>query len=231
MSEPDIFYILGNKVRRDLLGHLTCTECYFSLLSSRVNVSSTAVSKHLKIMEREGVIQAYEKEEQLIGPMRKYYKISVSNTYIATITPNLFWYKGISLEKEPAKEHLIEYSIDLQKLNLKHENLHEMVNDFLKANEELEEVLAILQKIETYRDWLIKMIKEKYLKEIGDMTQLAVLHYLLLNGEATIEELSDKLNLKEREVLKKAEELSKFVPLIIKDSRVKIDTEALTKSL
>jgi predicted transcriptional regulator len=63
------------------------------------------------------------------------------------------------------------------------------------------------------------------------MTQLAVLHYLLLNGEATIEELSDKLNLKEREVLKKAEELSKFVPLIIKDSRVKIDTEALTKSL
>jgi predicted transcriptional regulator len=231
MSEPDIFYILGNKVRRDLLGHLTCTECYFSLLSSRVNVSSTAVSKHLKIMEREGVIQAYEKEEQLIGPMRKYYKISVSNTYIATITPNLFWYKGISLEREPAKEHLVEYSIDLQKLNLKHENLHEMVNDFLKANEELEEVLAILQKIETYRDWLIKMIKEKYLKEIGDMTQLAVLHYLLLNGEATIEELSDKLNLKEREVLKKAEELSKFVPLIIKDSRVKIDTEALTKSL
>jgi len=231
MSEPDIFYILGNKVRRDLLGHLTCTECYFSLLSSRVNVSSTAVSKHLKIMEREGVIQAYEKEEQLIGPMRKYYKISVSNTYIATITPNLFWYKGISLEKEPAKEHLIEYSIDLQKLNLKHENLHEMVNDFLKANEELKEVLAILQKIETYRDWLIKMIKEKYLKEIGDMTQLAVLHYLLLNGEATIEELSDKLNLKEREVLKKAEELSKFVPLIIKDSKVKIDTEALTKSL
>lgn len=231
MSEPDIFYILGNKVRRDLLGHLTCTECYFSLLSSRVNVSSTAVSKHLKIMEREGVIQAYEKEEQLIGPMRKYYKISVSNTYVATITPNLFWYKGISLGKEPAKEHLTEHSIDLQRLNLKHENLHEMVNDFLKANEELEEVLAILQKIETYRDWLIRRIKEKYLGEIGDMTQLAVLHYLLLNGEATIEELSDKLNLKEREVLKKAEELSKFVPLIIKDSRMKIDTDALTKSL
>ncbi|KUJ99563.1 MAG: Transcription regulator, ArsR family protein, partial [Thermococcales archaeon 44_46] len=63
MSEPDIFYILGNKVRRDLLSHLTCTECYFSLLSSKVNVSSTAVSKHLKIMEREGVLKSYEKEE------------------------------------------------------------------------------------------------------------------------------------------------------------------------
>ncbi len=48
MSEPDIFYILGNKVRRDLLSHLTCTECYFSFLSSKVSVSSTQSQSTLK---------------------------------------------------------------------------------------------------------------------------------------------------------------------------------------
>ena len=75
------------------------------------------------------------------------------------------------------------------------------------------------------------MIKDTYLKEIGDMTQLAILHYVLLNGSATVEELSDRLNLKEREVLQKASELDKFVPLRIKDGTITIDDERLKAKL
>ncbi|AIF69834.1 hypothetical protein PAP_07220 [Palaeococcus pacificus DY20341] len=227
MSEPDIFYILGNKVRRDLLSHLTCTECYFSLLSNKVNVSSTAVSKHLKIMEREGIIKSYEKEGTFIGPTRKYYQITFSRTYIATVTPNLFWYKGLDLHEAPEK--LGKYNINLEELKLSHDNLTDMIIDFIGSNEQLSRILDALKDIESYRNWLIEEIKDIYLKEIGDMTQLAILHHLLLYNEATVDNLSDILNLKEREVLKKAEELNKFVPLIIKDGVIKIDEEALKK--
>jgi ArsR family transcriptional regulator len=81
-TKPDIFYILGNRVRRDLLSHLTCTECYFSFLSNMVSVSSTAVAKHLKIMEREGILKSYEREGPFIGPARKYYEIDTAKTYV-----------------------------------------------------------------------------------------------------------------------------------------------------
>ncbi|MFA4641207.1 sulfur metabolism transcriptional regulator SurR [Pyrococcus kukulkanii] len=218
--EPDVFYILGNKVRRDLLSHLTCTECYFSLLSSRVTVSSTAVAKHLKIMEREGILQSYEKEERFIGPTKKYYRISIAKSYVLTLTPDMFWYKGFDLDGAELKD----FQVNLSSLKEDPQGLSEMLSEFLKANRELEKILEAFRAVEAYRNKLIKMIKEEYLKSIGDMTQLAILHYLLLNGEATIEELSDRLNLKEREVREKIEEMSRFIPVkMINDGRVLLD--------
>ncbi|HDG64340.1 transcriptional regulator [Thermococci archaeon] len=224
MSEPDIFYILGNKVRRDLLSHLTCTECYFSLLSSKVNVSSTAVSKHLKIMERERVLKSYEKEEGFIGPTRKYYSIAVSKTFLVTISPNIFWYKGLSLD---GPEKLEKLEIKLNELEKSPQDLHSMIKAFINANKKLEQAIEALKNIESYRNNLMKNLKDKYLKEVGDMTQLAILHYLLLYDTATVEDLSDALNLKEREVREKVEELSKVVPIIIKKNIITIDKEAL----
>ncbi|WP_456421878.1 sulfur metabolism transcriptional regulator SurR [Thermococcus sp.] len=222
MAEPDIFYILGNRVRRDLLSHLTCTECYFSFLSSKVSVSSTAVAKHLKIMEREGILKSYEREGPFIGPARKYYDINIAKTYVVTITPNIFWYRGLDLKEGPGGP------IESQE---EPKTLGEMILAFRNLSEELERVLKTLQRIEGKRDRLMAMIKDTYLKEIGDMTQLAILHYILLNGLATVEELSDRLNLKEREVLAKASELDRFVPLRIKDGVITIDDERLKAKL
>ncbi|ASI98110.1 sulfur metabolism transcriptional regulator SurR [Thermococcus celer] len=230
MDEPDIFYILGNRVRRDLLSHLTCTECYFSFLSSKVSVSSTAVAKHLKIMEREGILKSYEREGPFIGPARKYYNIAISNTYVATVTPNIFWYRGLDIGEGPS-EKLERVEIDLTRIPVDGGSLLQMVNSFLELTSELEKILGALQAVESRRDRLMKRIKERYLAEIGDMTQLAILHYLLLYGEATIDELSDRLNLKEREVLVKAQELDRFVPLTIKEGLIKIDGEKLKQKL
>ncbi|WP_048148191.1 sulfur metabolism transcriptional regulator SurR [Palaeococcus ferrophilus] len=224
MSEPDIFYVLGNKVRRDLLSHLTCSECYFSFLSSKVSVSSTAVAKHLKIMEREGILEPYEKDEHFIGPARKYYRINIANTYVTTITPNLFWYENIDLREGGKKG---DYEINLSKLPEEHGDIISMVKAFLEANDELKKILEALRDVEAYRDGLTKLLKERYLSEIGDMTQLAILHYLLINGEATVDELSDRLNMKEREVLAKAQELNRFVPLKIKGEVIEIDRASL----
>ncbi|AAL80219.1 transcriptional regulator [Pyrococcus furiosus DSM 3638] len=224
--EPDLFYILGNKVRRDLLSHLTCMECYFSLLSSKVSVSSTAVAKHLKIMEREGVLQSYEKEERFIGPTKKYYKISIAKSYVFTLTPEMFWYKGLDL----GDAELRDFEISLSGLDTEPSTLKEMITDFIKANKELEKVLEAFKTIESYRSSLMRKIKEAYLKEIGDMTQLAILHYLLLNGRATVEELSDRLNLKEREVREKISEMARFVPVkIINDNTVVLDEDQILR--
>jgi ArsR family transcriptional regulator len=227
MNEPDIFYILGNKVRRDLLSHLTCTECYFSFLSSKVSVSSTAVAKHLKIMEREGILKSYEREGPFIGPARKYYDIAISKTYVTTVTPNIFWYRGLDLDDTG----LEKISVDISSIPKAHDSILEAVDSFLKLTAEMEKILQALKAVESRRDRLMKEIKEKYLTEIGDMTQLAILHYLLLTGETTVDELSDRLNLKEREVLVKAQELDRFVPLIIKEGVIKIDREKLNQRI
>jgi ArsR family transcriptional regulator len=223
MDGPDIFYILGNRVRRDILSHLTCTECYFSFLSSKVNVSSTAVAKHLKIMEREGILRSYEREGPFIGPARKYYDIVISRTYVVTVSPNVFWYRGLDLDGEI--EGKVE--ISLPKMDYQGADLLELISSFVAMNRELEKVLEALRGVETRRDRIMQKIKEKYLSEIGDMTQLAILHYLLLMEEVSVEELSDRLNLKEREVVIKAKELDRFVPLIIKDNIIKLDEERL----
>ncbi len=222
MKEPDVFYILGNRVRRDLLSHLTCTECYFSYLSSKVSVSSTAVAKHLKIMEREGLLKSYEREGPFIGPARKYYDIVMRRTYIVTITPGVFWYKGLDL-KGPVLRHA---EIDIN--DIKDDGtLLGTVGSCVKLKRELRKTLEILRSIESLRDRNMELIKERFMREVGDITQLAILHYILLNDEATVDELSDRLNLKEREVIAKAKELDRFVPLKIKDDTIQLDYERL----
>ncbi|MDV3103700.1 sulfur metabolism transcriptional regulator SurR [Thermococcus waiotapuensis] len=226
-TELDVFYILGNKVRRDLLSHLTCSECYFSFLSSRVNVSSTAVAKHLKIMEREGILRSYEKEGPFIGPSRKYYEINISKTFVTTVTPHIFWYRGLDLNGAPTEKA----TIDLSGVNTESGDLYAQVEGFLQLSKELNKILSFLQAVEHKRDRLMARIKETYLREIGDMTQLAILHYVLLNGEVTVDELSDRLNLKEREVLVKAQELDRFIPLRIKEGVIKIDEERLKQRI
>ncbi len=227
MPEPDIFYILGNKVRRELLSHLTCTECYFSFLSSKVTVSSTAVAKHLKIMEREGILKSYEREGPFIGPARKYYDIAISKTYVTTITPNIFWYRGLELSGRPVEK----ITIDLSGVPNEKDDLLAIVSSFLQMTAELEKVLLALQSIESMRDRLMKDVKRRYLEKVGDMTQLAILHYLLLTKKATVEELSDRLNLKEREVIAKAQELDRFIPLKIKEGVIEIDEERLKQKI
>ncbi|ASJ06677.1 sulfur metabolism transcriptional regulator SurR [Thermococcus pacificus] len=226
-TEPDVFYILGNKVRRDLLSHLTCTECYFSFLSSKVSVSSTAVAKHLKIMEREGILKSYEREGPFLGPARKYYEINISKTFVTTITPHIFWYRGLDLNEASTEKA----TIDISTVDTESGDLYTQIESFLQLTRELDKILSLLQAVEHKRDKLMARIKETYLNEIGDMTQLAILHYVLLNGEATIDELSDRLNLKEREVLVKAQELERFVPLKIKDNTIKIDEERLKQRI
>jgi len=222
VKEPDVFYILGNRVRRDLLSHLTCTECYFSYLSSKVSVSSTAVAKHLKIMEREGLLKSYEREGPFIGPARKYYDIVMRRTYVVTITPGVFWYKGIDLGEprlERAEINISDVKDDGTLLGT--------ISSCIRLKKELEKTLEMLRSIESLRDENMRLIKERFMREVGDLTQLAILHYILLNDEATVEELSDRLNLKEREVLAKAQELDKFVPLKIKNGIIEIDSERL----
>jgi hypothetical protein len=49
----------------------------------------------------------------------------------------------------------------------------------------------------------------------------------LLYGNTTVEQLSDVLNLKEREIKEKIEELSKVIPLSLKEDIIEIDEEEL----
>jgi len=178
-------------------------------------------------MEREGILKSYGREGPFIGPARKYYDIAISKTYVTTITPNIFWYRGLDLDDAG----LEKISVDVSSIPKTHDSILEAVDSFLKLTAEMEKILQAIKAVEGRRDRLMKEIKDRYLSEIGDMTQLAILHYLLLMGEATVDELSDRLNLKEREVLVKAQELDRFVPLIIKDGLIKIDEERLKQRI
>ena len=224
MSEPDIFYILKNRERRNLLNHLTYTECYFSLLSRRANASPPTVSKHLKTMEREGILRSYEKKGDSKGPIRKYYSIAASRTFLVTVAPNIFQYKGLDLN---APEGFGRFEIKLDELDRSPENLHSMIAAFINANRKLDQIVEVLKAIECYRDNLMENIKKTYLKEVGDVIQFAILHYLLLYERATVEQLSDVLNLKEREIREKINELSKVIPLIMRNDVIEIDKEKL----
>lgn len=227
MFELDIFYILGNKVRRDLLSYFICIECYFSFFSNKMSVFLMVVVKYFKIMECEGILKFYEKEGLFFGLVRKYYNIDIVKIYVVIIILNIFWYCGFDFGDERSGE--VEINFDFLKENF--ESFFEMVELFMRVIKEFEKVFEVFRVIESRRDEFMKMIKDIYFNEIGDMIQLVIFYYVFLNGRVMVDEFFDRFNLKEREVLQKVEELDRFVLLRIKDGVIEIDEERLKVKL
>jgi len=100
-------------------------------------------------MEREGILRSYEKKGDSKGPIRKYYSIVASRTFLVTVAPNIFQYKSLDLN---APEGFGRFEIKLDELDKSPENLHSMIAAFINANRKLDQIVEVLKDV-LKRSW------------------------------------------------------------------------------
>lgn len=73
-----IFYVLGNKTRRDILSTLSDEPMYFNQISKEVGIGQQAILRHMKALENASFVSTYGEKSKLGAPDRKYYCLNSS---------------------------------------------------------------------------------------------------------------------------------------------------------
>ena len=202
----DIFNIIGNKTRRKILTRLSCHECYLSSLSEGFEISHTAISKHLTKLKDEGIIEPQEGKEDM---KKIFYRINESKLVTSIISSHLADFNEYEV---PEKENLDE-----------DKDLNENIQEFMSISDEIDEKYKEIAELEGTRKLLMSEIKKKYgEKRAKETPEMIVLHYLLLKGNTTYEELSDYLNIEESKVKNSVDKLKEEIQLTVEDDQIKL---------
>ncbi len=202
----DIFNIIGNETRRKILSRLSCHECYLSSLSEGFEISHTAISKHLNKLKEEGIIEPEEGKEDM---KKIFYRITESKLVTSVVSSHLASFNEYEI---PEKESLEEDG-----------DLEEDIKRFKSISDEIDDMYKKIADLEGTRNLLMSRIKDEYDDERTRQTpEMIILHYLLLKGDCTYEELSNYLNIDESEVRNSVDKLKERVDLKVEDSKVKL---------
>ncbi len=206
MREPldveDLFYILGNPTRRLLLRLLSMGPNYPFRLARLLNISQKAIMDHLKVLEERGLVIKLGCEKSSIGPERTYYAINSFLMVDFSVAPSLYELKVVEAKREKEEESITVVGFEELK-----EKLRSLVGELRKVEDELKEierrkvnVLDAKQKISVKISELLNLIDLSYQERI-------ILTLLLMKGGASLEEISDELDIREKYVKKCLERL------------------------
>jgi len=102
MLNEELFDILGNRTRRQILRLLSGRPCFMTELSSELDVGQKAVNEHITALQRAGIIEM-RIERQLRGRPRKYIQLSHSFSIESALEPSML--PSILGVAEPQKVH------------------------------------------------------------------------------------------------------------------------------
>jgi predicted transcriptional regulator len=80
----EIFSVLGNRTRRDILFALSDEPMYFNQISKEIGIGQQAMWRHMQALEDIGFVSTYGEKSDLGAPDRKYY--SLDSTFNLTIS-------------------------------------------------------------------------------------------------------------------------------------------------
>ena len=70
-----ILQVISNRTRRNILLLLSKEPMYFNELAGKLNIGQQAILRHMQLLERSGLVEAYQGKSTLGAPARKYYKV------------------------------------------------------------------------------------------------------------------------------------------------------------
>ncbi|MCX8173229.1 MAG: helix-turn-helix domain-containing protein [Thermoplasmata archaeon] len=89
LTIDDFLMVVHNPLRRKILSRIVQGRCYTLQLARELGTTQQAVMKHIKILERYGIVECVE-EESHEGPKRKCYFPTRSFVLWISLQPNLF---------------------------------------------------------------------------------------------------------------------------------------------
>ncbi len=85
-----IFYVLGNKTRRNILSILADEPMYFNQVSKETGIGQQAMLRHMQLLEDTGFVDTYGEKSKFGAPDRKYYHLDSSFNLSVSLSEDEF---------------------------------------------------------------------------------------------------------------------------------------------
>ncbi len=196
---------MQNPTRRRILEILTKEEHYPLQISRALNTSQQSVSKHLKTMERQGIVVSRVSKSERGGPPTKTYTLNSEFSVRIDLGPSLFETEIENLDDEQVEGYEgLEQKVD-----------NKDKEEFLERQRQIvQEIDEEINKLERKRCHLMKL-KEKTLERaykyiynnFQDYRHRNLLYYIINSGTVDPEKIASDLGAREDEVRKLMEDM------------------------
>jgi predicted transcriptional regulator len=221
-----VLKLLANPTRREILQNLARGNKYILQLTEDVNAPQQSIIRHLRSLEKQGIVESYKEKSELGGPPRRYYRLIHSFLLSIDLTSHSFTQKLVfpkSFESLEAPEEIDTKRMeDLTKIDLDEDELAPLSSCLFEIDKEI-------AKVEKWREYLVslrqifldktKSVIEKYAQ--SDIEKDAL--YLLLGKQGLDKEkISEMLDIREKRIEGIFDELQKR-SIVDKDGNKKWD--------
>jgi ArsR family transcriptional regulator len=197
----ELLSVIENPARRQILETLTREPHYPLQLSKELGMSQQAVMKHLKVLEKYGLVESFEEESDLGGPMRKKYYPTVNFTIVVDVGPNLFNAELVKREMPGFEEaggegaetkdlRVKELRQRMADIDGKLEELHRQREDLIEEKERiLDEVTRLTSGMNDYQ---VRKVMYQFISR-PDLGPQDIAKMLAIRDEVVLRYLNDWL--------------------------------------
>jgi predicted transcriptional regulator len=153
----DLLPILENEMRRRILSILSLRPSYIFELARFLNTSQQLVAKHIKALEKAGLVRKVGEEESPFGPKRILYSASMPMMSIIEFLEDFI---STDSEEYSGNNYIKKLDLELKELDDEIDALKLRLKELLEKRQQLILKLAIEQKID-----LIEFI-ENYIRNM-----------------------------------------------------------------
>jgi|ECHnycMinimDraft_1075156.scaffolds.fasta_scaffold17155_2 Predicted transcriptional regulators len=153
----DLLPILENEMRRRILSILSLRPSYIFELARFLNTSQQLVAKHIKALEKAGLVRKVGEEESPFGPKRILYSASMPMMSIIEFLEDFI---STDSEEYNGNNYIKKLDLELKELDDEIDALKLRLKELLEKRQQLILKLAIEQKID-----LIEFI-ENYIRNM-----------------------------------------------------------------
>ncbi|MHA1348891.1 MAG: ArsR/SmtB family transcription factor, partial [Candidatus Odinarchaeia archaeon] len=141
----DLIYILGNPTRRKILQLLARGKQYPLRLAYQLKVSPRAVTRHLELMEKVGLVEK-SSEPSSLGPERTYYMLRKSIALYLCVAPNIYKETMEFLPETVDENYPIVSELNKELTHIKDKPPLEKIKRGLDVLTKIEQQLKILEE-------------------------------------------------------------------------------------
>ncbi|MCK4367915.1 MAG: helix-turn-helix domain-containing protein [Thermoplasmata archaeon] len=204
MTEPtldELMMVLENPLRRRILAIIARERHYPLQLSRELRVSQQAVTKHLQILEKYGLVKCDREPSTLGGPERKNYCNVMHLSLTIDVGPSVFSTEFRSLAgAETIPRDLVQYKDDIEGA-LEEDDPKARLG---KVSEVAREMDGLMEELDEKRSGLLKLkdaalnVAYSAVEEISsDYDERRVLYHLINEKDMRVNALSESLDLRE----------------------------------
>lgn len=221
-EEYQILDLLGNETRRRIIQLLAQEPRYFIQLCRDLGVGQQAILKHLELLERAGFVSSYRVKSDLAAPARKYYRLSRSlylsigiteddvSIRIREIAPTQG--EGKQAFKRALRAEKVDATVDTDRgLDDLLRSSRDLLNNIDERLGELERHKVSLLKL---KQTVMQRVHAAVRSGFDDPLERSILYWMVTSAAPLdIVSLSERLNVREREIERSVDELRRRIAL------------------